>query len=329
MSQKADEQRSVRLAVVIFPFIIFFAGMFGMFFPSIALPINPYVIYLLGVVMFTMGLTLTAPDLTAVSKMPRAVIIGCLAQFIIMPLAGWGIGVILQLDPLLIVGMVLLGSSPGGASSNIVAYLARGNVALSITMTSISTLLAPILTPLLVWILAGQYLPIDFWAMFKQVIQMVMIPVLLGMLARYLLRGIIEKMLPYVSWISMTVLAILIAGIMSRTGSVVMGSAVIIFLAVVLHNAFGFSLGYITARLAGLAERERRAIAVEVGMQNAGLAAALANAHYGPLAVLPAAIATIWHNIAGAILAFIFNRFENIFSDRKGSENVSIKIDSK
>lgn len=324
MNKLISEKDSIRMAVTIFPIIIFIAGMFGIFFPSITLPLNPYVIYMLGVVMFTMGLTLTAPDLAEIAKMPRAVVIGCVAQFAIMPLAGWLVAVTMQLDPLLIVGMVLLGSSPGGASSNIVAYLARGNVALSIAMTSVSTLLAPILTPLLVWLLAGQYLPVDFWAMFKQVMQMVMVPVLLGMAARYYFRDTIVKILPYIPWVSMLVLAILIAGIMSKTGSVVIGSAITVFIAVILHNAFGFSLGYLAARFTGLAERERRAIATEVGMQNAGLAAALANANYAPMAVLPAAIATIWHNIAGAILAFIFNRFEHTFSG-KGKENIDEK----
>lgn len=305
-----NEKRSAYRAVTLFPIAILVAGLFGTFVPSISAPINPYVIYLLGVVMFTMGLTLTAEDLKGVAKMPYAVLIGCVAQFLIMPLLGWLVAVALQLPPLLVVGMVLLGSAPGGASSNIVAYLARGNVALSITMTSVSTLIAPILTPVLVWFFAGKYLPVDFWAMFKQVLQMVLAPVVLGMTVRYFLRDVVQKCLPYIPWVSMLVLSILIAGIMSKTGKILQGSLLLIFVAVFLHNALGFLLGYFAAKWAKLDDKERRAISIEVGMQNAGLAAALAHANYAPLAVLPAAVATIWHNIAGAILAFLFNFLE-------------------
>ena len=308
MTTSPDEARSGRFAVAVFPLAILAAGLFGTFLPDLAMPLNPWVIPMLGLVMFLMGLTLTPPDLAAVAAMPHAVLIGCIAQFAIMPVAGWLIAVALGLEPMLIVGMVLLGSAPGGASSNIVAYLARGNVALSVSMTSVSTLIAPVMTPLLVWMLAGQYLPVDFWAMLKQVMQMVLVPVLLGMGARWLLRGVAQRILPVVPWLAMIVLAVLIAGIMARTGQVVLGSALIVFVAVLLHNSAGFALGWLAARAAGLAAPERRAISVEVGMQNAGLAAALANANYGPAAALPAAVATIWHNIGGAILAFLFSR---------------------
>lgn len=305
-----DEKRSAYLAVTVFPVAILCAGLFGMWLPEIAAPLNPYVIYLLGIVMFTMGLTLTADDIKGVARMPFAVAVGCAAQFAVMPLLGWLTALALGLPDLLVIGMVLLGAAPGGASSNIVAYLARGNVALSITMTSVSTLLAPVLTPLLVWLLAGKYLPVDFAAMFKQVMQMVLLPVLLGMTARYLLRRHVHRFLPYVPWISMLVLSVLIAGIMSKTGAALQGTLLPVFAAVLLHNAFGFLLGYLAARYAKLGNKERRAVAIEVGMQNAGLAAALAHANYAALAALPAAVATIWHNIAGAVLAFLFNFLE-------------------
>lgn len=306
-STKAEAQSANR-AVFVFPIVILIAGLIGMFAPDLTLPLNPWVVPMLGIVMFLMGLTLTPPDLAAVAAMPRAVVIGCIAQFAIMPVTGWLVAMLMGLDPVLTVGMILLGSAPGGASSNIVAYLARGNVALSISMTSVSTLLAPIMTPLLIWALAGQYLPVDFWSMFKQVLQMVLVPVLLGMIARYLLRGVISQILPVVPWLAMIVLSVLIAGIMSKTGATVLQSGLAVFAAVLIHNAFGFALGYVAAKVTGLAEPERRAISIEVGMQNAGLAAALATANYSPAAALPAAVATIWHNIAGAILAFIFTR---------------------
>lgn len=303
----ARERRSAKIAVMAFPVIIVIAGIFGTLAPDVAMPLNPLVPTLLGIVMFTMGLTLTIPDLKIVAKMPHAVLIGCVAQFLIMPLTGFGIAVLLQLDPLLIVGMVLLGSAPGGASSNIVAYLAKGNVALSISMTTISTLLAPVLTPLLVLWLAGSYLPIDFWSMATQILQMVILPVALGLIVRLLAKNLVARIAPAVPWISVAVLSLVIAGIMAGSAEVVMGSALIVIIAVVLHNAAGFALGYLAAKAGRLGARERRAVAIEVGMQNAGLAAALANANFSPLAALPAAVATIWHNVAGAILAALFN----------------------
>src|SRR5699024_353779 len=141
--------KSARIAVLYFPIIILLAGAFGITFPEFSMPLNSAVPLLLGVVMFTMGLTITLPDLKIIVKKPQAVFIGFASQYLIMPLLGLGIGVLLNLDPLLIVGMVLLGSVPGGASSNIVAYLAKGNVALSVAMTTLSTLLAPLVTPLI------------------------------------------------------------------------------------------------------------------------------------------------------------------------------------
>lgn len=299
------EDKSARVAVVYFPIIIIIAGAFGTIFPDISMPLNQAVPYLLGVVMFTMGLTITTPDLKIIVKKPQAVLIGFLAQYIIMPLTGLGIGVLLHLDPILIVGMVLLGSTPGGASSNIVAYLARGNVALSVTMTTLSTLLAPIITPLLVLWLAGDYLPVEFWGMFMQILQMVIIPVILGLVIRFTTYKFVTKVAPAIPWISVFVLALVIVGIMAGNSEAFLDSALMVIAAVILHNFVGFFLGYFSAKIGGLEKRERRAVAVEVGMQNAGLSAALANSNFSPLAALPSAIATIWHNVGGAIFASI------------------------
>jgi len=306
------EENSTRIAVIYFPIIILFAGVFGLFFPDISLPLNSLVPYLLGIVMFTMGLTITTPDLKIIIKMPQAVFIGFLAQYIIMPITGLSIGIMLGLDPLLIVGMVLLGSTPGGASSNIVAYLARGNVALSVTMTTLSTLLAPVMTPLLVLWLAGSYLPVNFWDMLMQILQMVIIPVVLGLFIRVYSTKIIKKISPAIPWISVGVLALVIVGIMAGNVEVFLDSALITIVAVILHNTVGFLLGYFAAKLGRLDKRERRAVAVEVGMQNAGLSAALANNNFSPLAALPSAIATIWHNVGGALFAFAIGLIDQV-----------------
>lgn len=304
------ERRSARIAVLAFPVIIVAAGAFGLFAPKAAMPLNPMVPYLLGVVMFTMGLTMKAPDLKLIVRMPHAVLIGFIAQFTIMPLVGLWVAMLFNFEPLLVVGMVLLGSVPGGASSNIVAYLARGNVALSVAMTTLSTILAPFLTPLVILWLAGSYLPVDFWSMFSQIMQMVIVPVILGLLVRLFAGKFVNAIAAAIPWTSVFVLSLVIAGIMARSADVVMSSAGAVVLAVILHNSVGFALGYLAAWAGRLGVRERRAVAVEVGMQNAGLAAALANSHYGPLASLPAAVATIWHNLGGALLASLFGLIE-------------------
>ena len=319
---QSSEARQARLAVLVFPIVIIAFGIAGTLLPDVASPLTPYVPILLGVVMFTMGLTLQVPDLKILVKAPQAVLIGVVAQYLIMPLAGLGVGIAFNMDPLLIVGMVLLGSVPGGASSNIVAYLANGNVALSVALTSISTALSPLISPLLILWLAGSYLPMDPASMMRQILQMVIVPIVLGIIVQMFLKKFISRISGIVPWVSVGALALVIAGIMAGSAEVVIQSGIVVILAVVAHNAIGFALGYLAARAARLGTRERRAIAVEVGMQNAGLAAALANAHFGPLASLPAAVATIWHNVAGSILATIFTR-----SDAKAQSTSQARID--
>lgn len=305
-SSGSTADRSARLAVMAFPVIIIVAGAFGTFAPSMALPLNPLVTPLLGVVMFFMGITLTPPDLRIITKKPQAVIIGCLAQYVVMPGTAWLIATLLQLPPQLFVGLVLLGSTPGGSSSNIVAYLARGNVALSVAMTSVSTLVSPVVTPFIVLWLAGKYVPVDATGMIKQILMIVIAPVLLGLLVRLMGWRLITRVLPVVPWFSVAVLSLVIAGIMAKSADVLFTAAFTTVIAVILQNAVGFTLGWCAAKAGGLADAERRSVAVEVGMQNAGLAAALASANYSPVATIPAAIATVWHNVAGSILAWIF-----------------------
>ena len=311
----SSTKTSSTLAVAVFPIVILIAGIIGTVFPAIALPLNSYVPLMLGVVMFTMGLTLNLPDIQMIIRKPQAVILGIIAQYTIMPGTAWLIGTVLQLPNQLLVGLVLLGSAPGGMSSNIVAYLARGNVALSVAMTSVSTLLSPLLTPLIVLALAGHYVPVDAWGMMKQILLMVIAPVCLGLVFRLWGRGV-QRALPVIPWLSVGVLSLVIAGIMAKSSEVVLTAAIPAIIAVILHNAAGFGLGLLAAYAGRLPEAERRAVAVEVGMQNAGLAAALANANYSPAATVPAAIATVWHNLAGAVFAALVTRFPSKYTRR-------------
>ncbi len=267
-----------------------------------------YITILLGVVMFGMGLTLKPVDFQLVVKKPLPVIVGVLAQFIIMPLGALLIAYIFQLPKELAAGLVLLGSVPGGTASNVMVYLAKGNLALSVAMTSLSTLLSPVVTPLILLALAGQWLPVDPVAMFLSIIQVIIIPIALGLAVRKLLPTIVEKSLEVIPLISVLAIIIIVSAVVSLNVENIASSGVIIFTAVMLHNLFGLSLGYGTALLMKLDESKRRAISIEVGMQNSGLGVALASAHFGPLAALPSVIAAVWHNISGPILATVWSK---------------------
>ena len=267
-----------------------------------------YITILLGIVMFGMGLTLKAVDFKLVITNPVPVIIGVCAQYVIMPLSAFLIAYIMNLPAELAAGLVLLGSVPGGTASNVMVYLAKGNVPLSITMTSFSTLLAPIATPLILLLLAGKWMPVDPIAMFTSIIQVIIIPIILGIIIRRVVPQIVEKSINVIPLISVVAIMIIVSAVVAGNVNTIASAGSIIFAAVVLHNAFGLLFGYITARVLGLDESNRRAISIEVGMQNSGLGVALATAHFGPLAALPSVLGAVWHNISGPILATYWSK---------------------
>ncbi|KPL58696.1 bile acid:sodium symporter family protein [Rossellomorea vietnamensis] len=278
------------------------------FIPASFLSLGAYITILLGVVMFGMGLTLKPVDFQLVLKKPLPVITGVLAQFLIMPLGAFLIAYILGLPAELAAGLVLLGSVPGGTASNVMVYLAKGNLALSVAMTSLSTLLAPIATPLILLGLAGQWLPVDPVAMFLSIVQVIILPITIGLVVRKLFPGTVEKSLNVIPLISVLAIIIIVSAVVSANVENIASSGAIIFTAVILHNLFGLGLGYGTGVLMKLDEGTRRAISIEVGMQNSGLGVALATAHFGPLAALPSVIAAVWHNISGPILATFWSK---------------------
>lgn len=267
-----------------------------------------YITILLGIVMFGMGLTLKAVDFKLVITNPVPVIIGVCAQYVIMPLSAFLIAYIMNLPAELAAGLVLLGSVPGGTASNVMVYLAKGNVPLSITMTSFSTLLAPIATPFILLLLAGKWMPVDPIAMFTSIIQVIIIPIILGIIIRRVVPQIVEKSINVIPLISVVAIMIIVSAVVAGNVDTIASAGSIIFAAVVLHNAFGLLFGYITARVLGLDESNRRAISIEVGMQNSGLGVALATAHFGPLAALPSVLGAVWHNISGPILATYWSK---------------------
>ncbi len=278
------------------------------FAPDLFRPIAPYIVWLLGMVMFGMGLTLAPGDFVEVARRPREVGLGMLAQFTVMPLVAFGLTRIVPMPPEVAAGVVLVGCCPGGTSSNVMTYLAKGDVALSVTLTTITTLMAPFVTPFLVWVFASQYLPVDAAAMFLSIVKVVLLPIAVGVAIKALLPGFARTLVPVLPLVSVTGIVLIVAAVVAVSQAKIAQSGLLIAAVVVVHNGVGYALGYLAGRLGGMRLPQRKAVAIEVGMQNSGLGAALAQAHFSPLAAVPSAIFSVWHNISGALIANYFGR---------------------
>lgn len=305
---QAAEERSARIAVTVFPLLILAGGAVALVFPDPFTSLAPLINPGLMVIMFGMGLTLSLPDFAMVVRQPLPVLLGVVAQFLLMPLLGLGIAWALQLPPELAAGVILVGCAPGGTASNVVTYLARGNVALSVAMTSVSTLLAPLFTPLLALWLAGRYMAVDAGSMALSIVQIVLVPVLLGLLIRYLIPRTVDRLLPVLPWISVAAITFVVVAVVAGSAAAILTAGWLILLAVILHNGLGLGLGYGAARLFRLPVASRRTTGIEVGMQNSGLAAGLAREYFSPEAALPAAVFSVWHNVSGALAAAYWRR---------------------
>lgn len=307
---RTKEDRSARFAVTVFPVVIIAAFLIGFLFPSQTAPLANFTNVALGIIMFAMGITLTIPDFALVVKRPLPVLLGVVAQYVIMPAIAVALVVLFQLPAELAVGVILVGCAPGGTSSNVITYLSKGDVALSVTMTSVSTLLAPIFTPLLTLWLAGTLLPVEASAMAMSIVQMVLIPIVAGLLVRWLLQTWIDKILPALPWVSVLGISYVVVAVVSGSADQIVEAGMLVLAVVILHNALGYFLGYFASRIFKYPERVARTTSVEVGMQNSGLAATLAAAHFSPVAALPAAVFSVWHNISGGLLA-VFYRYRS------------------
>ena len=268
------------------------------------------------VIMFGMGTTLTLADFARVAKCPWAVATGVFLQFLIMPLVGFFLALALGFSGELAAGCVLIGSVAGGTASNVIAYLAKANVALSVTMTCCSTLLSPFVTPLLMKTLAGRFVAIDARAMMVSILMIVIVPVAAGGFVRWAFKKpleahkvVVDKVL---SFVAMAGICYTILALTAPSRATFKEAGALIVLAAVLHNSFGYASGYWLTRLLGrflrLDERDARTVAIEVGMQNSGLATSLAATHFAmfPLAAVPGAIFSTWHNFSGSIAASVF-----------------------
>jgi len=258
--------------------------------------------------MLGMGITLTGADFKRVFLRPQDVAVGFMAQYGIMPFTGFALAKVLGLESLIAAGVVLVGSCPGGTASNVITYLARADVALSVTMTSVSTIFSPILTPLFTYLLAGQWIPVPVLRLFISTFEIILIPVALGLGIRSLFKERVKtaiEILPMVSSVTIIfIVGVIVASNAEAIGKVGLKTG----LAVILHNIVGLTLGFYFARLFGLEVFKARAVSIEVGMQNSGLGVALATAHFGALAALPSAMFSVWHNISGSALAWWWRR---------------------
>ena len=291
--------------------LVLLVAVLALMFPEVLGHIPPTLInYLLGVVMFGMGLTLNLEDFKIVFSRPRDVVIGCLAQFTIMPLLAWGLSYMFSLDEALTLGVVLVGCCPGGTASNVITYLAKGDLALSVGMTGVSTLLAPFLTPLLTWLLAGKTVDVNIVSMFLSILWVVILPITVGVIVKRLWPKFTESTVAYLPAVSSLAIAFIVAIIISANAHKLLLGGLVIVGVVMLHNLCGLGLGYLIGKGLKLSSPKRKAISIEVGMQNSGLASSLATIHFAayPMATIPGAIFSVWHNISGAIVARLYSK---------------------
>ncbi|MGN8007569.1 bile acid:sodium symporter family protein [Acinetobacter sp. 22301] len=284
--------------------VIVFAAL-ALWQPEFFVWLKAYIPWILGIIMLGMGMTMTVDDFKGVLQSPKAVLIGVVAQFVVMPGLAYALCKLFNLPPEIAVGVILVGCCPGGTASNVITYMAKGNVALSVACTSVSTLLAPILTPAIFYLLASQWLKIDAASMFISISQVVLLPIVIGLILRTWLKRQVESYIQVMPLVSVIAIVAIVAAIIGGSKAAILQSGLLILVVVILHNGLGYLLGFTAARFFKLPYADSKAIAIEVGMQNSGLGVALAAVHFAasPITAVPSAIFSLWHNISGPALA--------------------------
>lgn len=284
--------------------VIVFAAL-ALWQPEFFVWLKAYIPWILGIIMLGMGMTMTVDDFKGVLQSPKAVLIGVIAQFVVMPGLAFVLCKLFDLPSEIAVGVILVGCCPGGTASNVITYMAKGNVALSVACTSVSTLLAPVLTPAIFYLLASQWLKIDAASMFISILQVVLLPIVIGLILRTWLKRQVESYIQVMPLVSVIAIVAIVAAIIGGSKTAILQSGLLILAVVILHNGFGYLLGFTAARFFKLPYADSKAIAVEVGMQNSGLGVALAAVHFAasPITAVPSAIFSLWHNISGPALA--------------------------
>ena len=293
--------------------IVLAVAALALFVPSSCLWIQTsWVNYLLMIVMFGMGLTLKLEDFKLIFTRPKDIIIGCLAQFTIMPTLAFLLGKLFGLDAALLAGVILVGTCPGGTSSNVITYLSKGDVALSVGMTSVNTLLAPILTPAITYLLLRTTVAVDAMAMFISIVQVVIVPIVLGFIINKFLAEKTEKLVTILPSVSVIAICLIVAAVVSHNSEKIFSTGLIVFIVVILHNLLGYAFAFGVGKLLHMGVPKTKALSIEVGMQNSGLATSLATTAFPDLAMatVPGAIFSVWHNISGATLANIYTHWK-------------------
>lgn len=295
-----------RLSVVLTRFmgviIIAFSAL-ALWQPWIFSWVAPHISAMLGIIMLGMGMTLHWQDFSHVLRHPRDLGLGLVVQFGCMPLLAFALCHVFALPPELAMGMILVGTAPGGTASNVLTFIARGDVAFSVAMTAAATLVSLLLTPPLTWLLGGVWVPVDMGGLFWSIVKIVLVPVLLGLLLHHFQRGLVDRLMPFLPLASALVITLVIAGIIAVNAQNILSAGPAIFAAVIAHNLLGLAVGWFAACRLRFAPSRRRALTIEIGTQNSGLATALALAHFTPAAAIAGALFSVWQNISGALLS--------------------------
>ncbi len=296
-------QNIAKFITKFFPLWVIGVALLAYFVPDPIKPLGKTVPYLLGVVMLGMGLTMTPGDFRLVFTRPKDVLFGVVLRCVIMPSVAFAIAWVLNLPPYLAAGLILVGCCPSGTASNVMTFIAKGDTALSVTMTSVITLMAPILTPYTFLLLAGTIIPIDALALLTDILKIVLFPVIAGVVIRMVAGKLVDRLMPIIPLLSVAAIIMIVAVVVAGSASRLASVAVIAFIAVALHNGLGLGLSYGISRMLRLSPKTSKAITFEVGMENSGLAVALALAHLDPVAAIPGVIFSVWHNFTGSLLA--------------------------
>lgn len=303
-----------------FAFWVIAAAIIAFYFPDALKFLAGYISILLGIVMFGMGLTLRAKDFSEVVKRPVDVIIGVVGQFAIMPLLAYILCLVLQLPAEIAVGVILVGCCPGGTASNVMTFLGRGDVPLSVTISACTTVMAPVVTPALIYLFAQQWVSVDPVSMFMSILYIMVLPIVAGVVVNALFGGFVRRAVSVMPMISVFAIVAIVAAVVAVSRDQIARTGLLIFAVVILHNVLGLALGYVLAKAFRMDLKKRKALSIEVGMQNSGLGVALAMAHFNPLAAVPAAIFSVWHNISGPVLATVF---ANMKDDQDSHDSAS------
>ena len=267
---------------------------------------------LLSIVLFTMGTTLKMDDFINVFKNPKEIAVGVAAQYLIMPIIALAFARIFSLDMALTIGLILVGTVPGGTASDVITFLSKGDVALSVSLTTVSTLISPILTPLITLLLIGNQIPFNPIDMFISIIEIVIIPIILGLILNYKFPDFCEKLKDYLPAVSSIVICLIVAGVIGTNKQAILTSSEIIIVVIILQYFTAMLLGFVIGHLVGMGKKQIITVAIELAFQNSGLSTSLAKTHFPNLsqATVPGALYSVWQNFAGSLLAYIFSRYQ-------------------